>query len=94
LKKILLAPPDAYCSSTVHHGLNVMAQLANQIRVDQVALNELGPTPYQVFDTFGATPINPNAEPLLQGEPRKAPANKAARAGDQNLHLPLRIKNI
>ncbi|MNE94873.1 hypothetical protein D3C80_1928870 [compost metagenome] len=39
-----------------------------------------------MLDTFGPATVDPHVQALLQGESRKAPANEAACAGDQNFH--------
>ncbi|MCY1455981.1 hypothetical protein D9M71_731630 [compost metagenome] len=75
----------------MHHGLDVGTQLACQFRVTQVASDELGATAHQMLHTFGPATVDPHVQALLQGETRKAPANEAACAGDQNLHVLLRI---
>ncbi|KPW97630.1 hypothetical protein ALO50_200078 [Pseudomonas syringae pv. cerasicola] len=90
LHEILAASPQADGACAVHHRFHVIAQRPHQIRVSEVALDELGATPDQVLDTFGTTAIDPHAHALLKGKTRKASADEAARAGDQNLHLPLR----
>jgi hypothetical protein len=70
----------------MHHGLNPGTQVVGQDRIAQVALDELGATAHQVLDTFGPATVDPHVQALLQGESRKAPANEAACAGDQNFH--------
>ncbi|MNV87881.1 hypothetical protein D3C71_1820380 [compost metagenome] len=76
----------------MHHGLNVGAQLPGKFRVTQVALNKLGATPHQMLHTLGPATVDPHVQALLQGETRKAPADEAARAGDQNLHVLLQMQ--
>ena len=75
----------------MNYGLNVAAQVARQIRIIQITLDKLGAAPYQVLDTLGAPPVDPHVQALLQGETRKAPANEAACAGDQNFHVLPRV---
>ncbi|MNY08128.1 hypothetical protein D3C86_1409660 [compost metagenome] len=91
LMKVLITPPQTDGAGAVHHGLNVGAQFPGKFRVTQVALNELGATPNQMLHTFGPATVDPHVQALLQGETRKAPADEAACAGDQNLHVVLRI---
>ncbi|MNQ65251.1 hypothetical protein D3C85_797020 [compost metagenome] len=71
----------------MHHGIDIHAQVAHPLRVGEIALNELCSASNQVFDAFGPAPVDPHVQALLQGEPRKAPANETACAGDQNFHL-------
>ncbi|MNI18779.1 hypothetical protein D3C73_721950 [compost metagenome] len=75
----------------MHHGLDVRAQLARQFRVAQVTLDELGSPAYQMLHALGPATVDPHVQALLQGKTRKAPANEAACAGNQNLHELLRI---
>ncbi|MNO80579.1 hypothetical protein D3C76_717910 [compost metagenome] len=91
LVKILVAPPVAHGTGAMHHRLDPLAQASGQFRVAQVARDKLRAAPHQVLDALGTAPIDPDIEALLQGKTRKASADEAACAGDQNFHLPLRI---
>ncbi len=89
LHEILATSPRTDRARAMHDRFHVIAQCAHQIRIGEVALDKLGTAPDQVLDTFGTTAIDPHAHALLKGKTRKASADEAARAGDQNLHLPL-----
>jgi hypothetical protein len=43
-----------------------------------------------MLHAFGPATVDPHVQALLQGETRKAPADEAACAGDQNFHVLLR----
>ncbi|MNL60203.1 hypothetical protein D3C87_1839980 [compost metagenome] len=73
------------------HRFDIPAQVTRQLRVTQVALNELGATAHQMLDTLGPATVDPHVQALFQGKTRKAPANETAGAGNQNLHELLRI---
>ncbi|MGG2024159.1 hypothetical protein AB1J88_29505 [Pseudomonas sp. S8] len=40
-----------------------------------------------MLDAFGPATVDPHVQALLQGETRKASADEAACAGDQNFHV-------
>ena len=75
----------------MHHHIDIDAQVTHQQAIGQITLDKFSPAPHQVFDTFGPTPADPHVKALLQGKTRKASANKAACAGDQNLHQLLQM---
>ena len=76
---------------TMHHRIDIDAQIAHQQAIGQIPRDKFSPASHQVFDTFGPTPADPYVKALLQGKTRKASANKAACAGDQNLHQSLQM---
>src|SRR5205823_830009 len=86
LMKILILAPQPHGSGVMHNGLDITAQVAHQVGIVQITLDKLGTTAHQVFHTFSASPVDPHVQALLQGETRKAPADEAACAGDQNFH--------
>jgi hypothetical protein len=90
LMEILPASPRTDSPRAMDDGLDVVAQGMHPFRITQVALNEFGATPHQMLNALCSTGVDPDAQPLLQGETREASTDEAARAGDQNLHLPLR----
>ncbi|BBN56959.1 hypothetical protein TRE132_50840 [Pseudomonas chlororaphis subsp. aurantiaca] len=75
----------------MHHRIDIAAQVAHQVGIAQVTLDELGPAPHQMLHTFGPTPVDPYIQALLKGKTREASANEAACAGDQNFHDLLRL---
>ncbi|MNM35424.1 hypothetical protein D3C81_461180 [compost metagenome] len=91
LVEILIAPPVTHRASAMHHGFDTLAQTPGQLGVTQIARDELCATLDQMLDPFGTAAADAHVQALLQGETRKAPANEATRAGDQNSHVRLRL---
>ena len=83
--------PFARMAWEMHHGIDIDTQIAHQQAIGQITRDKFSPAPHQVFNTFGPSPADPYVKALLQGRTRKASANKAARAGDQNLHQSLQM---
>ena len=46
--KVLIAPPQADGAGAVHHGFDVGAEVAHQIRIGEIARDELGATAHQI----------------------------------------------
>jgi hypothetical protein len=70
----------------MHDTVNIKAQVPSQQRVTQIPRDELRPATHQVFNALGPATVDPHIQALLQSETRKAPANEAACAGNQNFH--------
>jgi hypothetical protein len=82
------APAQCTTASTSRHRSRTRSAII------QITLDKLGAAPHQVLDTLGPPPVDPHVQALLQGEARKAPADEAACAGDQNLHVLPRVLYI
>ena len=91
--EVLITPPSTPVARTVHHGIDIDAQVAHQQAIGQITRDKFSTTAYQVFNTLGPSPADPHVKALLQGKARKASAYEAARAGDQNLHESLQCCN-
>nr|BFE90853.1 hypothetical protein GCM10020185_13890 [Pseudomonas brassicacearum subsp. brassicacearum] len=68
----------------MHHRFDIQAQIPGQQRVAQIPLDKLCTATHQVLHALGPATVDPYIQALLQGETREAPADEAARAGDQN----------
>ena len=58
---------------------------------EDAILSLVAPRHLKMLNALRATAVDPDAQSLLQGKTRKASANEAACAGDQNLHQSLQI---
>jgi hypothetical protein len=76
LVKVLITSPQTDGAGAMHHGLDVGTQVTRQLRITQIALDELGAAPHQMLHPFGPATVDPHIQALFQGKTRKASADE------------------